>query len=357
MKQADNGRLSGGQIFCLLTLFASGSVGTMGGGGAGRDDWLLMLLAGLCAVPVYQIYLRMAQAGGMRENLERALGRTAGAGACCLLGAVALVTAAVDVRMFIDFTSATALPRSPRFLAAALMTGALLFLQCAGLEALGRTAVPIVFLVTGMLLVSFLASLPQLDWGAVLPIAEEEAAELGKSFMRRSMVPFFESFFALAELAPRHNGRGSMRRVSLAAAVFSGGMLGSVLMKNTMLLGYPAVSQYYFPSYTAASVTVINEFFQRQELLVAAPFLLCQLVKASLCLRFAAGALGLRTRRAAPFLTSAAVLGLSLAGRGGEAEAVQPLRFYGQWLFVPLLLLPLAAALALRLRRNKKKPG
>ena len=38
----DNGKLSGRQIFCLLVLFVSGSIGTVGGGGGGRDIWLLL---------------------------------------------------------------------------------------------------------------------------------------------------------------------------------------------------------------------------------------------------------------------------------------------------------------------------
>lgn len=354
MKNADNGRLSGWQIFCLMAIFLSGGVGTMGGGGSVRDIWLLMLLAGVLAVPLYLLYLHLAQAGQAPLGcFEAAFGRRAGGVVCKLLGLVALAASVIELRIFTDFTAATTLPRSPRFLIAALMAAALWLVLRAGVEVLARTAAPVFFAVFGMLALSFAAALPQLDWGAVLPIGEPEPARLGQSLLSNAVVPFFEGFFALMVLAPLHNKKGGVRRPVLGGALFAGLFLGVTLMKNIMLLGYPAGGQYYFPSYTAGSVTVISEFLQRQELLIAAPFLLCELIKAALCLLFAGQAFGAqKSRWIWPALCSAAFL-LSLLGRGGVAETVEPLRLYGHWLFVPLLVLPLLTAAALRLRKKR----
>lgn len=356
MKNADNGRLSGWQIFCLLALFLSGGVGTMGGGGSVRDIWLIMLLAGVLAVPLYLLHLYLARAGQEPMGcFEAAFGRRAGNAARGLLGLIALATASVELRLFTDFTAATALPRSPRFLITALMAAALFLALRAGAEVLARTAAPVFFVVFGMLALSFAAALPQLDWGAVLPLGEAGPARLGQSLLGNAMVPFFEGFFALMVLAPLHNKKGGARRPVLGAALFAGIFLSLTLMKNIMLLGYPAGGQYYFPSYTAGSVTVISEFFQRQELLIAAPFLLCELVKAALCLLFAGQAFGAQRRRWLwPALCIASFL-LSLLGRGGVAETVEPLRLYGRWLFVPLLVLPLLTAAVLRLRKKRNR--
>lgn len=353
--RADNGRLSGRQIFCLLVLFISGNVGTVGGGGSGRDVWLLMLLAGVAAVPLYGLYLYLARAPGLPQDcFQAAFGRVLGSGIRWLLGLTAVLTAAVDLRIFVDFTAATALPHSPRILMALLIAGALYMLLRAGAEVLARVALPAFVLVVGMLAFSFLASLPQLDWGAVLPIGEGGAQPLGASFVRGSMVPFFESFFALMALAPLYNQKGRAARPVLGAAVFTGVFLAVTLMKNVMLLGYPAVSQYFFPSYTAASVVTVSDFFQRQELLVAAPFLLCELIKIGLCLTYAGQAFKVREYRlTAPVLCVLAVA-LSLLGRGGAAETIEPLRMYGQWLFVPLLAVPALTAAVLRIRRRAK---
>ncbi len=356
MKNADNGMLSGRQVFCLLALFLSGGVGTMGGGGSVRDIWLLMLLAGAAAVPLYLLYMYLAGAGQAPLGcFEAAFGRVAGGVMRRLLGLIALAAAAIELRIFTDFTAATALPRSPRFLIAALMAAALFLALRAGAEVLARAAAPAFWVVFGMLALSFAAALPQLDWGAVLPLGEAGPARLGRSFLSNAMIPFFEGFFALMVLAPLYNKKGGARRPVLGAALFAGLFLGLTLMKNIMLLGYPAGSQYYFPSYTAGSVTVISEFFQRQELLIAAPFLLCELVKAALCLLFAGQALGAQKHRwTGPALCAAALL-LSLLGRGGVAETVEPLRLYGRSLFVPLLLLPLLTAAALRLRKKRRR--
>ena len=119
-----------------------------------------------------------------------------------------------------------------------------------------------------MLTLSFFASLPQLDWGAVLPVAERGAQPpLSVSFMRGTFVPFLESFFAVMVLVPLYNRPSGTVRPIFAAALFAGAFLALTLMKNTMLLGFPAVSQYFFPSYTAASVVTVGDFFERQELL------------------------------------------------------------------------------------------
>lgn len=352
----DNGRLSGRQIFCLLVLFLSGSVGTVGGGGSGRDIWLLMLLSGAAAVPIYWLYLWLARAGELPQDcFQAAFGRWLGGAVRLLLGLAAILTAAIDIRIFVSFTTATALPHTPRILMAAFIGGAVYMLLRSGAEVLARVAVLAFVLVIGMLTLSFLASIPQLDWGAVLPIAEKGVQPpLGTSFVRSSLVPFLESFFALMVLAPLHNRKSGPARPAFGAALFAGALLALTLMKNTMLLGYPAVSQYFFPSYTAASVVTVSDFFQRQELLAAAPFLLCELVKAGLCLTYAGQAFHVRERRwAAPVLCAAAV-GLTLLGRGGMAESIEPLRFYGQWIFVPLLAVPALTLLVLRLRRRAK---
>lgn len=349
MKDAHNGKLSGAQIFCLLALFLSGGVGTMGGGGASRDAWLLMLAAGAAAAAVYPVYVRLAVPEGGADGFERAFGPAAGRAVRKALGAAAVLTAAVDLRVSADFTAATALPHSPRIVFAAIMAGVLIAVLRAGTEALGRAAGPAFAVVFGMLALSFAAAWTQLDWGAVLPIGETGAFSLLQNFVRGSIVPFLEGFFALWVFAPMHN-RQRPARPAVAAALFAGVFLGSVLMKNIMLLGYPAGGRYFFPSYTAASVTVISEFLQRQELLVAVPFLMCELFKASLCLMFAVRALGVRRRRLWEPALCAAAAGISLLGRGGVAEAIAPLRFYGQWLFLPLFVVPAAAAVTAALR-------
>lgn len=352
----DNGKLSGRQIFCLLVLFVSGSIGTVGGGGGGRDIWLLMLLSGAAAAPVYWLYLRLARARETPQDcFQAAFGRWAGGALRLLLGLAAVLTAAIDIRLFISFTTATALPYTPRILMAALIGGALYMLLRSGTEVLARVAVPAFVLVAGMLTLSFFASLPQLDWGAVLPVAERGAQpSLSVSFMRGTFVPFLESFFAVMVLVPLYNRPSGTVRPIFAAALFAGAFLALTLMKNTMLLGFPAVSQYFFPSYTAASVVTVGDFFERQELLAAAPFLLCELVKAGLCLTYAGQALRVRGRRGAAPALCIAASGLTLLGRGGMAESIEPLRLYGAWIALPLLGVPAITLLALRLRKKTR---
>ena len=356
MKNLNNGKLSGWQLLALFALFFCGGVGTMGGGGTPRDIWLLLPAAGILAVPLYLLYLRLARIGGQQPIacFEVAFGRFLGRLVLLCFGVLALFTAASGIRIFSDFTAATALPQSPRLLMAALMAGALyLMIRCGG-EVLGRLAEIAFFAIFGMLALSFLVSIPQFDWGAVLPIGEDGWQVLARSIATSFLIPFFEGFFAVMVLTPlAHTGRA--RKSVLLAVVFSGVFLGSIMMKNIMLLGYPAAKYYYYPSYTAGSLTVLGRFFQRAEILISAPFLLSELVKSSICLLFAKQALErvFPVRRGVAAVLCAAAMGLSLIGTGGVIELIEPLKNYAGFVIIPLFGVPLLMAL---LTAGKKAP-
>ena len=356
MKNQNNGKLSGWQLLALFALFFSGGVGTMGGGGMPRDIWLLLPAAGILAVPLYLLYLRLARIGGGEPVacFERAFGRVLGRAVLLCFGALALVTAASGIRIFTDFTAATALPQSPRLLMSLLMAGTLYFMLRGGGEVLGRLAAIAFFVIFGMLTLSFLVSIPQFDWGAVLPIGESGWQTMAKSIVTSFIIPFLEGFFAVMVLTPlAHTGRA--RKSVLLAVVFSGVFLGGIMMKNVMLLGYPAAKYYYYPSYTAGSLTVLGRFFQRTEILISAPFLLSELVKSAVCLMFARKAVErvFPVRRGTAAVLCLLALGLSLTGTGGVIELIDPLKKYAGFVIIPLLGVPLLMAL---LTAGKKAP-
>ena len=116
-----------------------------------------------------------------------------------------------------------------------------------------------------------------------------------------------------------------------------------------------AAKYYYYPSYTAGSLTVLGRFFQRAEILISAPFLLSELVKSSICLLFAKKAAErvLPVRRGTAAALCALAAGLSLIGTGGVIELIEPLKSYSGLVIIPLLGVPLLMAL---LTAGKKAP-
>lgn len=236
---------------------------------AGQDAWLSMILAsffGLLIGLLVSVTGSLAPDATFVELATRHLGVWLGKA----VGLVFILRLALfyvsTLRLFTDFVSATALPRTPTVLTTLCVAAIASYAGRAGLEAIARSAEFIFPLVGGILLPVFLYTLalvridnltPALErgfWpvlrGSLLP-----AGSLGEVVTLAMLVPFIEP-----------------RRLLPTAAVAVGASALILAITTTVLAGVfgPLFASFLlFPIYTLSQMLSTGAFVQRLDIVVA----------------------------------------------------------------------------------------
>lgn len=255
----------------------------------GRDGWIMLLLAGLCSLPVAALCClaseRMPQ-GDWFQLPRAAFGAVGGTLYVWVLAALSVWSLCMTVLSGVIFLRTVSGGMWPVW----LLTAALLVCAAAaahrGVQPLVLWMQPMVWLVVLALLVSLLLSWKQLNFYELRPVLSDDIGNIPKRVYLLLSAPFGEVFYAAAVLG----GQGARIRTGLLRACVLAGVLLSVLyLRNICLLGEAGARGVLYPSYTAASVLSFGEAFQRGEVLISGSLLVCTVARAALILSFFAG--------------------------------------------------------------------
>lgn len=331
------------QIMALLFIFLTGSSMTVGY--LGRDGWLSILLAALAAVPLCFIYLRPVWLcpGESFFSVNRLLyGKIIGGLINFLYSALGFLALVFSLAAFISYIHTVSLSETPRLLIGLPMALSAAVLVRGGVRRLARWAEPVFYVVLLSLIVSCAMTAQDLSFARLQPILYDGMRPVVQNGARILAAPFLEGFFLISLLERSREKKRSLGGV-VPAVLLSGAVILMVYLRNSMLLGEGAWLPYY-PSYTAASLITLGDFFQREEVLVSGSYVLCDLLKIAVLLSYLVRGCQSFSPRLPVGVSAFVFSALALAGAlfcfDGVMDFLGSLPFYRSMLFFPLLLFP-----------------
>ncbi|MGE4548638.1 MAG: GerAB/ArcD/ProY family transporter [Intestinibacillus sp.] len=247
--------------------------------------WLSILLAGIVASLLLYVLRKLLGTADLL-NLPGWGGRLCG----IVLAALAAFMVLHTLGRLTAFFERTSFPTMP-----ALLTGVLTLLFALPLARIGTTrlstwALPSLIAVLVPLLLSLLLTVPDWEIRALLPLLPEGPIGLARTALhtlRYTYAPLFFLYLLLQHQEPQQ--KHTFTPGVLCASV----VMSVTCARNLMLLGVYAAARVPYPTYTAAGLVTVGDFFQRAETLIAGCLTVCELGRIAVLLLVAAA--GLRT--------------------------------------------------------------
>lgn len=234
------------------------------------DFWLALLVAGVLSALLLTLLIRVC--GAFDPLATRAGG--------ALLATLALICGAQSLLRLGHFFQATTFPTLPLLLTGALVLLVAVLLARGGLTRLTAWALPTLIVVLVPLALSLALTAHALDPGALLPLLPQGALPFCRTVfmcMLRIYAPVLLLFFLL-------QNHGHTRFSCAVSLPLSGAVLGLIAARSTMLLGLHTGARVPYPTYAAAGLAEVGDFFQRAEVLIAGCFSLCELARLAVLL-------------------------------------------------------------------------
>jgi len=279
------------QIYKLLAMFLIGSAAILGGRSeVAQDSWIALLLGAAYSVPALLILSRLNHLfpqTGFFELTETLLGKVGGKVVTALMAWYCLHLGAMVLRNFSEFVAVCVMPETPHIPIMLMVMLAVIYLTRSGLETMGKWSLVMFPVLMVMLALTFVLSLNMLETDRILPIMSHEFGEIASNAYMFASFPFLETvvFFCAFQ--------GALEPRKPYAPVFVGFLvsllaLGTIDVRNTMLLGGHTVDAIYFPSYIAVKVIHVGDIVSRLEGSLSMNYVIGGVAKISICLLGAA---------------------------------------------------------------------
>ncbi len=274
-----NSKITQRQCFFLLFLFYIGNLVTASGAKGKPSGWLLFFILALISLPVLYLFTRAAQKRLAGRIFIDSLGKRAGGILTSIYCVLAIMLTGDAMRLFADFIVINDLNDAGAWGNTALLTLTVLFLLKCNIKSLGKAAWLLQPVTVFLLLLGILMTAPKMELHRLLPLFSEKPTILLKeglssfaTITAAGMLPIFLLNDAMDK---------SCLPPAAAACVSACVTLALLAVRDTAVLGFPAVSMFRFPSFAASGM------LRHSEILMAAAFVLSQPFRAALCLRYA----------------------------------------------------------------------
>jgi len=342
-------RLTNIQFFWLTLLFLLASILNIGMRDMSRDGWLACLVSPIAALPLIFVWQTVAGAGGFCGILGRKAGRIIWI--FYFFGSLAVLTFIMS--MLTGFAVNTSLEKTPRVTLYIMLTAALMAMTPTGMKGLGRLVNMV--LPFNMLLIAavLIPSVKDSEFGNLLPVLST-----GKEIFARDVFNVLSISCASLAMPIALSGTGKKDQSRSVYLGYTAGAaaLALILIKNLCILGWPAMSRYYFPSYAATSLIDLGHFFQRLETITSVSYLTCELIKASAALLTAAEAareISGKPLRYAPLFIAPLSAAASYFSVSSIMELDKFADLYRYSLTLPFILLPLLLFIPALIKKRK----
>lgn len=247
-----------------------------------QDSWLALLAAGILAALVFALLRKLLGTVNILA-LDGGVGQVACFG-IALIAALAALRSITRISLFFE---RTAFPSLPRWLTAVFVLAVAIFLGKIGRTRLTMWALPTLIAVLIPLFLSLALTMP--DWQPRFLSPLLSAPYI--SFFKTTALYFIKLFAPLLFLFALFSGdRQGMH--SLTAGILVGTLLLSVTAaRNIMLLGAYTAAAVQYPTFAAAGLVTVGDFFQRAETLIAGCLTVCEIARMAVMLLVAANAL------------------------------------------------------------------
>ena len=275
------------QTVFITAMMLLGRLSAASESGVGRDIWMVFLILPFLALPFIRIFLELSKRS---PDIRLCFSSFCGKGLSYLFIFILCVTSvsigALSISLFSTFLSATPMEHNCVIQSVILMTATYVILLSVPLYSIGR-ALTVLFPVTAfVILITVISSFGQMDLKELFPFFEAGIIPLEKGVFSAMMLQVAPLFYL-----PFLSGNIKKPKSFYAGLFCACALLLLSHIRNVAILGFPEVSKYRFPNYIAMSQVSLGDLFLGMEVLMTFVFVICQPVKAAICLRFTQNAL------------------------------------------------------------------
>lgn len=284
MTNLEKGKISGLELVYLVVSFLIGSsiIITPGRGGQ-QDAWLVILLGaaggGVLAL-VFTTLARRFPGKTIVEILEVVFGRYFGKAIAASFVWYLFHLGSLVVRNFSDFFTTAVMPETPALVFAIFLVVVSAFAVSNGLEVIARCSLILLPITVGLILVTILLQLNQLDFKNFLPILETPWSQLLKSVHSAVAFPFGEAVIFLMIL-PFLNQPQAGRRRTFFGIILAALFIDLLELRSIGALGVTR-DMVTYPSLDAVKLINVPFLNVRLEIIVVVNFLTMGFLKIAL---------------------------------------------------------------------------
>ncbi len=273
-------------IFLVMSLILGTTLTLVGGGEAKQDMWISILMSFFLVIPMLFIYSRilsMFPGKNLYEISEIALGKILGNILNILYISYFFFLGSLVLRNITEFVQIVSFPETPQYFSALCLILLSFYMVKCGIEVFGRwTRLMIPFLLFLILLIT-VSSFPKLKFENILPVLYDGWKPILHSTFVIFTFPFGETVIFLTLFHTLEDNKKSFK-VFFTGIIVSGALVLIINLRNIFLLGFPNLSDIYFPTYYANTLLSVGNFFQRIEIVSAIGLMLSGLAKFCICL-------------------------------------------------------------------------
>lgn len=358
--------LSSKQAVAILYSYILGSTVITGmNSKAGQDTWVSMLIAIFAALLIYFMYARICKLYpglDLFDIVEKLFGKFLGKLFIFLFAWYGLHLGSLVISNFGQFIHTAALTETPLLPIYLLMGFMAIYAVKSGIETFGKSAVIFMPILAVVVLFTFFASMKDFHLSNLQPILYKNWPNVFSSAFSGFTFPFAEAVLFLA-VADSIGQKDSLYKIFTWGLITGGFILWIALLRNIMVLGFPLMSEYFFPSFTEARTIIIGKgnALARFEQLITGNFFVAGYVKTSISL-FAASKgfaklFGIKDYRKIVIPTGLLMVALTSILYKNVMEMFEWIDVYKYYALPFQVLLPLVIWITAEIKSKKGKPA
>ncbi|MPM08906.1 hypothetical protein SDC9_55222 [bioreactor metagenome] len=358
--------ISSKQALSIIVTFILGSSVILGTDReALQDSWITSLLAIVAFIPFAFLYakiLKLYPGMDFFDIVVKTFGNVLGKIVIVIFFWYAIHLGALVMRNFAEFIRIEELPKTPQLLFYTLMSFLCIYVVKSGVENLGKCAVVFLLFYIFILFSVTAFSVKNFEFNNLLPIMRQGTGTILLGTYSNLTFPMAETVLLLPVLSSLKS-KDSPYKAYFWGGVLGGGLLLIGTVKNILTIGYPMLSEVFFPHIEAAKLIVIGgsltDVLARIEESVVVAFTFTCFVKISSCLIAATKGLARifnidsYKKLAAPVSLIMTALASILYSSLGEMIGWIPV--YKYYVFPFQVVLPLAIFIVAEIRKIKQR--
>ena len=276
------------QGISIAIMYLLGSILIFGTTEAGKDSWLVVIVAAIAAIPIIFMFARLMNLHPGKdffEILTELFGKIVGKILIFLYILFGIHLAALIVNNYSSFIITSSLAETPKYIIAIMLVVICIGAAKKGLEVIGRWAEIAVFFVVLSITMLTILSLPYIDFLNIKPILYNGwKPVIGASFSLVSF-QFAELFIFIFMLNSLKSGQ-SIYKVAYWGLGVSATILTIVFARVILVLGEPVAKMYYYSTQPSTSIINLGEFIQRLDIINPLIVFLNDFIEITICLIF-----------------------------------------------------------------------
>ncbi len=277
--------------------------------------WFAALTGAAASIPILLMFARLS--GLFPDDdifgiIEKTAGKVLGKVVCLIYTVYSLYIGILTIRYLTEFIQVVSLNETPQWvllLFFGCLSGYIIFKGSDTLAKLSTFILPTVFAIFIFIL---LCSIGLYDSSNLIPGLDENIRTFSDAALSVASFSFCELIFMLNFLKSTECSQRKKYFLFIGSLLIGTFFVVTQLFSNQLILGTNTSSILYFPNYEAVSIINIGDFITHIEVISIISFLLCVIVKESVCISAITDGIikifNLKMRKTIILLTTAAVI-------------------------------------------------